>query len=476
MEYNLKNSWKFIFKSLHSFFVNYSIVIVAILAFCKLGYKYIDLSSRDIVFMDFWRNIVTLIPPVMEDDFNLQLLWSSNLGQRNPLQLALIALNIKYFDLNCLWEEYAGIIVLGLSSFLLFLIWKSIIQTTGNCKSGIILQCSYLPIIAVVFNLNQWEILSLQFSFAFMIRVLCYILFYVLFDYSIRRKYIKLYKHFGLCGFFAGIMVCSLSQLYFTGLLIVAIIVLMIAYFYEGYSPKELMLSFLCFIAPVLLSLLLYFYNLPMGEAGSSFDEFVLLLKNGQFFIGVLYMLLAGLFPQTILQTMSVYTILVLGIITICIVLYAIYSFFKFNMHQVTYLPAFLVGYGLINIPIIMYGRASKFDLFYLTSSRYVCETNLIWIGCLLIFGYSFFNTKTKRKKILLKFCMIIIIVAVLKSDYTEMVIAPHRGAYKDSLLSQMNEEVEMNEDTIKLFQSSPELVRSGIELMKQYDLNIYDE
>ena len=104
------------------------IFIISILICVLLGLYYVRLSARDLVFMDYWRNIVQLVQPVMEGKCRIELLWNSSIGQRNFLQLFLLTLNIKYLNLNCIWEVYAGILVMGASTILLYYIWNKVLK------------------------------------------------------------------------------------------------------------------------------------------------------------------------------------------------------------------------------------------------------------------------------------------------------------------------------------------------------------
>ena len=97
------------------------VTISTIIFFVLLGCWYINNASRNIVFMDFWRNINRIIPIVKKEPFFnvLDNLWFNDFGQSNYLQTLLVAIDIKYFNLNCLWEEYAGIVILTIQSIIL---------------------------------------------------------------------------------------------------------------------------------------------------------------------------------------------------------------------------------------------------------------------------------------------------------------------------------------------------------------------
>ena len=98
--------------------------VIPVLFLGIMGFKYVHLSARNLVFMDFWKTCCLLIEPVMNHRISLDSFWHSGLGQRNPFQLMLLAFNIKYTNLNCLWESYAGIIIICLSATVFLIYWK----------------------------------------------------------------------------------------------------------------------------------------------------------------------------------------------------------------------------------------------------------------------------------------------------------------------------------------------------------------
>ena len=87
------------------------------------------------------------------------------------------------------------------------------------------MQFLFLPILLCTFNLNQWEILSLQFSFAFMTLLVRFILIFFLMDIALTKEK----KYFFISGIAACIVILTLSQLYFPALLIAIFIVCFIA-------------------------------------------------------------------------------------------------------------------------------------------------------------------------------------------------------------------------------------------------------
>lgn len=233
---------------------------------------------------------------------------------------------------------------------------------------------------------------------------------------------------------------------------------------------KQTIFCGVCFWIPIVLSILGYLFHLDMGNSGGSFGSFLTLIKSGDFFKAIFMMLAGSIIPQRILAQMGQTTALAIGALLGAIVVLCIVFFFLYNVQAKTYLPMMLCAYGLLSIPIITYGRCGSFDLFYLSASRYCCETNLIWTGCLLTIIYLICEN---RKKVLCSLAAGVIVVLLLHCDKIEFGIAPYRGAYKDALLSMMQDLNSFSDEELSSFQANnAQLVRDGTDLLIKYNLN----
>lgn len=429
------------------------------------GLLYVSNSARNLVFMDFWRNINLLIPQAATGGWPWQSMWSSTFGQRNFLQLFLITFNIKYTSLNCIWESYAGILVIALSCILLFREWNLILFED---EKYFVKQLLFLPVMTVLFSLNQWEILSLQFSFAFMVRICGYITAFLLTDKIFHSNKDNFY--IVLCGVYVGLLVDFVSQLYWPSLIIV-LAISWIIYFSHKEKSKKKVKELVLFWIPIVISVFIYCFKLNTNGAGGGLDIFWNLLVSGEFWLAILYMLVGSLLPQTKIEKMNQSSIVMLGILFLIIIVLAVFSFFYKNLCDISFVPMMLCAYGLVTIPIIIYGRAGNFNLMYLTSSRYTCETTLIWAGCCLSFSMLIY----KYRKILLSIPLISVVAFVIFSDCVELEISPYRGQYKDQLITIMKDIDEYGDDELIGFQAgNANLVRSGVQLMKDYNLGIW--
>ena len=459
-------------------------ITLVIIGGVSLGCLYINNSARNIVFMDFWR-IIDRVIPLAENNHIISILddlWFWDFGQCNYLIYLLTAINVKYFGLNCLWEEYAGIVVMGIQALVLILfITKNIFNDKNKLFRPKKILFSLL-VIFLVFNLNQWEILSLQFSFAFMLRVLLYELIFITFDKAIRtgKGYLK-------CGIISLVSILLLSQLYFPAMLLSCLMAILIFYLFDRNKNKEdkeknnkTWKSSLKFWIPSLIAVVLYFSG-GIGEASASqsgFIETILsFIKNGTLIQGFFVMLFSSILHQDILSHISLNYIVICGIVLFVFILYALFIYFKNKYYKKTYLPILFIMYGVINIFAVIYARGA-YGVLYLTSSRYNVETNFIWLGITFILGLLIFDT-TKRKiysKIIYIICMIGISITLMMSYNKEYEISPFRGVYKENLINLIKENniKEISLEDLSLFQSPPELVIDGVKQLKEYKLNIF--
>lgn len=451
-------------------FKKHWLIYVACIGMIILGERYVSLSARNVVFMDFWRNINNLITSVMNGEWPWADFWNT-VSQRNFIQMFLLALNIKFTNLNCMWEVYAGIIVIGITGLCLYLNWEKEVEQSelyNEDNGNLLRQIVFIPVIFCLFNLNQWEILSLQFSFAFMLRVFGYVVAMMYLN-KLFYEEASILKYF-LLGLFYGVLVDLVSQLYWPGLLITV----MISWVVDLMRKRRIrILEVLAFWIPVLCSIYIYCWNLETNSTNGSFDAFWDLIESGDFFIGVLYMLVGSLVPQTKIEQMSQQTIIILGVFLLFIVLFAVISYFYFRMWDRMYLPMMLCAYGLVSIPIIIFGRATSWGLFYLTASRYSVETTFIWSGVLITFAYLIYD---KRMKIC-GVTTLVLLLFITYAGFIEFSMAPYRGAYKDELLVMLHDLDSYKDEDLAAFQANDaQMVRDGTELMKKYSLNIFRE
>lgn len=435
--------------------------------FVSLGFYYLHLSTRNVVIMDYWRIICQFIEPVMNGDFRVSDLWVSLGGQRCVIQNIILVINIRFFHLNCVWESYAGMLIIPFTCYVVWSAWLKETCSIENLKGSNKVDCIVLAAtFLTLFNYNQWEILSLQFSLMFMIRILMYV-----FIMKSASRLLKVTPKVS-DSVFLGIMVASailfVSELKWP----ILVISLVILQFVDALIKKRLLIKqHLALWGLVIISILIYSYKLNTNSTGGNIAFFLKSLINGTFLKGALYMLVGVCIPQSRIETMSESSIIFVGIIIALIVLTALFLYFKERLHSISYFPLALCIYGLFAIPIILFGRLSINDFMYLTSSRYTCETTLLLLGTVLIYGLLLKKRKTK----LMVVPIVVISLFMLFSVYAELSLAPFRGAYKDDCINILMNIDDYNDEDLSVFQANePEMVRDGAVLLEEYNLNVY--
>lgn len=445
-------------KKKNNFIIIYSVIVIFVIT----GVIYVTKASRNIVFMDFWRNINNLGEDVVNGSFPWKKIWEAYLGQRNFLQLFLIAFNIKYTNLNCLWESYAGIIVIGISA--MCVAHHFIKKSSG---SSFFKQITIIPATIMLFNLNQWEILSLEFSFSFMVRILCFIISMMLLDSLLLNENCKLINYI-LVGCFVGCVVDLMSQLYWIALLCTLFLCCCVMW------TQNKILGWKKIIAlwgPIISSILIYSYNLGFSQTGLRGNAFWEIFKDNKIFKSFIYMFVGSIIPQSKIEKMDEAKIIIIGIVLIVICILINICFFYLELYEITLFPVMLCLYGVISIPIITVGRLTEFNLRYLTASRYSCETTLIWCGVLIEGAYILM-----KRKGLFFIPMILILVLFFYSYYTEFNISTYRGYYKDDLKQILLNIDNYSDSDLEQFQATnARLVRDGTRFMQTYGLNIFE-
>lgn len=459
-----------------SWIKSYGIFLVMLGIFVGYGCYYVNLAARNLVFMDYWRVIVGMINELQHTDNLLTFLWNDSLGQRNVFTKLLVLINYRFTHLNCLWESYAGILIIAVSGCVLYSTWK---KTLAEDKAAWKVQICFVPILFMLYNFNQWEIMSLQFSFSFFVRLLVFISIWKLLDTRIKSNEWDL-KKMVPCIILLFTAICLLGQLYWLALLASVFSVLFFALFLERGEWKQKAIFFIVLLILCLIFVGIYFVGLPMENSGLGGTNPFKILFSEDLIKAALFMLVAIFIPQTEISNLSHWNIYHIGMLLACVIVFAVFIYFKKKMYKNTYLPIFMILYGCFSIVTIGIGRIGPFGFTYLAASRYTCETSLIYVGCFWILLSALFESKVVTK-VAISLIVLTLTFELFHSNRVEFSIAPYRGFGKDSLISFLLEvdEDDLEERTLDMgmidaFQSSPDLVYEGIHLLKENNLNVY--
>lgn len=427
---------------------------------------YLFSATKNVVFMDYWRLSERLIPLVCNNELTFSDLWSGDWGQRNPLQLALFCLNIKYFNLNAMIPVYLGAGTICIYLFLYLQIYIKRVFKPNSMLEQIVM---FTPIVLCAFCLNQWEIMETQFSFPYYLRIFMYAIVIYLVDVALMKKK---KRQMLLACIIMPFATCVLSQLYFWGVLFsVTAILLMISI--TDKSQRRFSLNFLLYwIISNTLGIMVYFYGLGMDTSGGNFIFFIKSIFSGKAFQAFFNLLGSSILQAKAAHWSNTSSIVTLGGVLSIIIGLCIYEYYKKKMYFISYMPILCILYGLFSMGAIMYGRMSKYEVSSFASSRYTVDTTILWIGCLSVLAYSW---QQSRSKIILHI-IIFISCSYIVSDYDIFAQREYKAYYKENIaLMCLDIEKYTDEDLAIMQANSPDMVRNGCSLMQQFHLNVFN-
>ena len=463
-------------------FWNNKFIILALMVMVFFHIRYLVISTRNVPFMDYWRFIAVFGDKIIDKTFAFSDIWNTGAewGNRNPLVNILLALNMGVFGYNTQIEIFAS--VLFNVSIAILLIYAFNKENTNIKNNKIKWQLLCLPFILTSFSLNQWEILTLQFSLAFMIRIFCYtgIFIWINACFFNMKKY---YRHLYAVSAIIFMAIIFISQAYFAAFA-GAIGTVIIVNFCINYKKEKLIYlkNYLYMLFFIIIGSFVYLYNLNIISGNITVKSGVFIFN---FIKGILLM-----FGSSLCQYFTEYSWLginsrtltyITGIITCILYIFALFLYIKRKLYKKTYIPLFFIIYCFLNIGIIYVTRAYSFDLYYLTASRYTCETTFGLTGMLWIFGSLFAEKKKKLlnpviiEKIAICISICIIVSGLLASSYFERKIGYYRGKNFEKLSKNIGKIDTLSDAELEISTQAPACnVRAGVLILKQHNLGIF--
>lgn len=436
---------------------------------------YLSSSSTNVPIMDYWKYINMFVEKMNTGGISFGDLWQNDGIHRSPLQFLYFVLNVRFFHLNAQVEIYAGAFLMAMMGILLY----NCLKHDMNCKNNVFPSLAGICIVLFVFNLNQYEIINEQFALSFASRIILFLI-----SYSLTNRFLhdlnRFKKYTFELGIFYVFVISSVGSGFFPAY-VMTIGFTIFLHFILHYSKEKYLYirQYLILYVALIIGSIFYLYGTLGGTSQITQNTltFVEFVKN--FILGTLTMLgvcvLGFEFSNNI-------TILV-GCLMAIVIIISICIYFKRRYYEITYLPVLFYVYSVGAMGLIYLGRAGRFGLDYAYSPRYVGESNFVlyaltWIIFMYITEKSEAIVISKNKvcvfKALLLSSIILMVVGILNSDYTEWNIAPYRKVYGQNLVKNMLEVERLTSDDFAAFQSEEEIVRNGIEIMKKYDLGIF--
>ncbi len=435
------------------------------------GFYYVYNSCRMIPVMDFWAYFAELVEKTMTGTLKVSDLFQSSIGQRNMFLKGLVALDIRFLKGNILWQCYAGMIAIAITCCIAYYSYSSGRELKKKLDA-VWNVLSFLPILFLFFSLNKWEILSLSFSFAFCVRILLYVLSFAFLNHLLVHDINDPKRWIGL-GVFEAFTILTVSQLYFVSLVISALFVVCFDTLINKRANTKRVKNCLQYIIPCIVASLIYFSGGMVQESGAT-QNIVSRFFSENYLLSIMYGLVGSIFHESYANTWAVSKVVLVGSGLFLLIAIAAFLYFHKKVYEHSYMPLMCAVYGIVSLMIICFGRTS-FGPSYMLSSRYVVETQLVWIGVVWTLLYCIHDKRTAIKGIA-GVCILFILGMTLFTSSIEMKIAPYRGLYKDECreLAYSEDIDSLPEEEFSVFQSSKSTVLKAIKLMKKYELNIF--
>lgn len=460
---------------------NNRIVIWSTIAMVSLTIIWLMNAVIDTPIMDEWKFLSSDVNKMFEGTMSFSDFWGTGI-HRAFLASILTYINVKYLSYNTLLFTYTGVIFMFISAFVIYKVYKrSVTDSPNNIKKQIL----FLPVILTLFCFNQWEILTMQTSLTFMLRICVYLLIFSILDkWLINNTKSKYLFEFIL---FVCVSIVGVSQAYWPAMCGVIIISILFSSFINRKSAaRKDYKRLLIIILGIILFIGLYIVISMRGFVQNS--EFDSIEKKSLFSLifsptlvkGVLLMLGATLRPNydKYIFNNNINDYILIGLVVLILLLAALFIYFKGKMYKKTLFPLMMISYGLISILFIFCGRVQRFGVDYLISSRYTCETILIIAGVVMIFAIKLNNIVFKNKYLKTTLCYVLILiptVCVIYSNRSELRVAKFRREYRVNILNTMLNIEDASDEELSTFQvASPDVARNAVSNMKKYKLGVF--
>lgn len=447
---------------------NNNVFVFVLVAVLIMTIIYVSEASSNVPIMDYWIYLDALVEKMYTQGISFSDIYSNNGVHRTPIQLLLFLCNVRVCNLNPQVEIYLGAI--GFAGVCCVL-YKEYKHDFISNKINIFNVLAIISIVLSVFNYNQWEIITQQFSFSCSLRILFLIISFIVTNRFLQET--KKYKNYAVeIGLLYVVYICGLCGMYFLAYGFALVVIMVWDFLMKGKYDKTKYFGQYFFLGVCLIvAAFLYLYGLDMGNTADksiSMDYCYNLIKCYVLMIGTT---LTG-------AQYSVNIIYIVGIILGCFHVFNIYIYLSRKFYQKTYIPFFLFLYCFAIIFVIFIGRSDRTDILYFTSSRYVLDTTLlivadVWVQSLYWKEISLFSTcRTKYTRCIILCALIVVLGNAYKNEIS---VAKYRKIYSNNLIEKMKNIDELNDDELIEFQASPEIVRRGIKKMKKYNLGFFE-
>lgn len=445
---------------------------LVIVLFIQLAY--LSIASMNVPLMDYWHYINMFVEKMFSVGLSITDIWVNDGVHRSPLQFVYFILNVKLFHLNARVEVYLGAILMTLSIVILYRVLKKDLRIKDSKLYGI----AGIVLAVIVFNLNQFELISEQFALTFATRQILFLGSFILTN-NYLQNIDKAKKYTFELGMFYIIVIELVGGGYFPAYVASIAFAIILHYFLSIKSDKNIYIKYYILLLISLSVGTLIYLNGVLGDFSVASTESIGIFDFiKDYFIGVFLMLGVSIIGFTYTETIT----LLVGSLIFLFYLYLTIIFFKRLYFRRTYLPIALMGYTFCAMGIIYLGRVDKYGIDFAFFSRYVCESNFaalgaIWIVFMCIADYKQENSNDNKKiiqKVILLIGAVMIVIGIVSSDYKELKMASSRKEYGKNLIEDIYRIDQLSDEDIEHFQSQRDFVVNGVDIMKKYKLGVF--
>lgn len=453
---------------------NIIFIIFLLVIFCGFSI-YLSRATANVPHMDYWLYMNSLVEKMFHGGVTVDDLWTGNGVHRSPLQLFIFLCNVRLFGYNAQIEVALGAVFSLLVALLVYREYKNNWMANFSNEKKLLFFVSLFGVLVAMFSLNQWEMITTEFYFSLEIRIISFWVSFIITNQLLKNKE-KYGKYAIEIAIVYVFVICICAGAYF-GACMLSIIFAIIFDFCLEKEKKKYMGTYFTLLAGLFVGTIIYMYNLNLGVSTGGLTIDFDFVKD--FLSGFVLLQGASVFG---FANFSLKQMFVMGLIICFIHLLCVVTYFYNKMYKVSYIPMLLGAYVVCFYMQIFISRGMQFDLTYLTSSRYVCDTLWfsvadIWILTAILQQCKVNNVVLKMQSIkqaFLTLCLLSIIFFNVYSNCLEWKRAPYIKNYYNSVISLIERIDTLTEDEFSIFGYDSEIIKNDVRIMKKYHLGTF--
>lgn len=442
------------------------IIFIGFIGFFSLSI-YINKFCQNTIYMDKIRLLADNLDKIMSNSMTIQDFFSVHSGHFSIGTYLILIFEVKILDLN------NGIVLIKIIPFFLLFIyllisfWHLKIENSSICKIVYNMIFSILLCFSL-FSLLQVEIIRFSYGSIIFLSNFLFILSIVFACISYKNGNYYLIIFSTIIGLLACILFGSGYDYAF--IVSVELINAFIIFKYFKSNKKVFVFSFVSFILYLILFIFLgYLLLTSESSTGHSINIFEM--------IKFYFYSIASIFIDTGESSSKV--TLTLGIIIFILCIIAVLLFFVKKLYKQSLLPLILIVFSQMVLVCVLFSR-NTYGTTYGMASRYYASYIYLLIGIFDIFIYFLFTEKKKYILCIYEFFTFLLFLLCISYNILfiskEMDVAPYRVEIGNHMMTDMYfyETIPDNELS-SLYQASPEKIKECIELLKKYNLYVFD-